>query len=399
MLRYLTSGESHGRNLTAIFEGIPAGLCLSESDINEDLSRRQLGYGRGARMSIEKDRVEITSGVRHGRTTGAPIGLLIPNRDWENWKEVMSVDASFAGPKRSVTEPRPGHADLSAGLKYNFRDLRDALERSSARETAARVSVGAVSKAFLREFGINIASWVTQIGGAKWSDHGNIAPLKLFKTAEGSDVRCPDKKASSDMRRAIDEARENGDSIGGVFEVLAFGVPPGLGSHIQWDKKLDGRLARALMSIQAIKGVEAGIGFKAAELPGSKVHDEIFYRRGKKPGLSPLWPLDRRFFRRTNNAGGIEGGMSNGEAILLRAVMKPIPTLYRPLMSVDINTKKSFKASVERSDVCAVPAASVVGEAAIAFELADAFMEKFGGDSIAETTRNFRGYLKQLAEY
>ncbi|MEK6531551.1 MAG: chorismate synthase, partial [Deltaproteobacteria bacterium] len=278
MLRYLTSGESHGKQLCAIIEGIPSGLSVNPSDINEDLSRRQLGYGRGARMLIEKDRVEIISGVRHGHTTGAPIGLLIPNRDWENWKEVMAVEAGpFSGPDRRVTEPRPGHADLSAGLKYNYGDLRDALERSSARETAARVAVGAISKVFLKEFGINIVSWVTQINGVKWCPQGVVSPLKLFKMAENSDVRCPDKKASSGMRRAIDKARENGDSAGGVFEVVAFGVPPGLGSHIQWDKKLDGRMARALMSIQAIKGVEVGLGFKAAELPGSKVHDEIFY--------------------------------------------------------------------------------------------------------------------------
>ncbi len=398
MLRYLTSGESHGKSLLAILDGMPSGLALDASFINRELTRRQSGYGRGGRMRIESDRAEIISGVRLGLTLGSPIGLLINNLDWENWKEVMSPEAGGA-PDRSriVTRPRPGHADLAGGLKYKQTDLRNILERSSARETASRVAVGAVAKRLLDEFGIKVYSWVTNIGGAGWKGAaGN--PDELFERAEGSEVRCPDKKASEEMKKRIDRARNEGDSLGGVFEVVATGVPPGLGSHVQWDRKLDGRLAQALMSIQAIKGVEAGVGFNAGSLPGSKVHDEIFYKSGKAKAQG-FWPQTPRFYRKTNNAGGIEGGTSNGEPVVLRAVMKPIPTLYKPLRSVDIKTKKPFKASVERSDVCAVPAAAVIAESAVAFELALAFLEKFGGDSADETGRNYKGYLKQILKY
>lgn len=405
MLRYLTSGESHGRALTAILEGMPSGLAISSEFIDYELSRRQCGYGRGARMLIEKDRVGLLSGIRNGYTLGSPITLTIDNLDWENWKEVMCPDALRRGVgKSAVTRPRPGHADLAGGLKYGHRDLRNVLERSSARETAARVAVGAVAKRFLNYFGMDVYSWVVEIGGLKCKNYGALSTEALFKRAEASEVRCPDKGASEKMKRLITRAIDKGDSLGGVFSVVVRGVPPGLGSYVQWDRKLDGIIARALMSIQAIKGVEVGVGFEAARLPGSKVHDEIFYKAVKKGaskgrGTTGYWPTETGFYRRTNNAGGIEGGMSNGEPIVLHAVMKPIPTLYKPLRSVDIKTKRPFKASVERSDTCAVPAASVVAEAAVAFEMARVFLEKFGGDSMREIDRNYRGFLKQVQEF
>lgn len=398
MIRYLTSGESHGKELAAILEGMPSGLEVTSAYINNELARRQSGYGRGGRMKIETDRAAINSGVRGGFTLGSPICLTVTNLDWENWKDVMSPDVNAEAGKKTVTRPRPGHADLTGGLKYVHRDLRNILERSSARETAARVAVGAVAKRFLEEFGIKVFSWVVEIGGVRL-EGVNGRPETLFKKAEASPVRCPDDKASERMMRKIDSAKAEGDSLGGVFEVTATGVPPGLGSHVQWDRKLDGNLARALMSIQAIKGVEAGIGFAVGSLPGSKIHDEIFYKEAGKDNDKGYWPQTPRFYRKTNNAGGIEGGMSNGEPVVLRAAMKPIPTLYKPLRSIDIETKKPFKASVERSDVCAVPAAAVIGEAVAAFEIAKAFLEKFGGDSVKEIERNYRGYLGQLGEY
>lgn len=396
MLRYLTAGESHGRELTAIIEGMPAGLEVASSDIDRELARRQSGYGRGGRMKIETDRAEITSGIRHGKTLGSPIALVVRNKDWENWMEIMSPGvASAVSESRSVTRPRPGHADLTGGLKYGHRDLRNVLERSSARETTMRVAAGSIARRLLGEFGIQVYSWVTEIGGVK----GDIAgePGTLFKSAESSEVRCPDAAASKAMMAAIDKAKAEGDSLGGAFEVVLTGVPPGLGSFVHWDRKLDARLAFALMSIQAIKGAEVGMGFKVASIPGSEVHDEIYYsQKGKS---AKFWPRRPGFSRKTNNAGGIEGGMSNGEPIVLRAAMKPIPTLYKPLRSVDIDTKKPFKASVERSDTCAVPAAAVIAEAVVAFEVANAFLEKFGGDSIAEITRNYSGYLDSVTSY
>ena len=413
MLRYLTAGESHGKCLTGIMEGVPANLSITEGDINKELARRQTGYGRGGRMTIERDEVEITSGVRFGRTLGSPITIVIQNMDWENWREVMSSEFGVGSSElKTITKPRPGHADLAGALKYDHHDIRNVLERSSARETAVRVAVGAVCKRFLDEIGIRVISWVNEIGGVsidtrhKTQDtrlkSGVLSLVSVFSLAESSDVRCPDKKISEKMRRAIDKARKNGDSLGGIFEVAVTGVPPGLGSHVQWDRKLDGNLAKALMSIQAIKGVEVGMGFGVAANLGSKVHDEIFYRSQKSEVRSQkknFWPVIPRFYRKTNNAGGIEGGMSNGEPILLRAAMKPIPTLYKPLRSVDINTKRSFQASVERSDICAVPAASVIGEAVVALEIANAFLEKFGGDSLDEIKRNYRGYLEYLRRF
>lgn len=397
-LRFLTSGESHGRALIGIIEGIPSGLSLSSADIDRELRRRQGGYGRGGRMKIETDHAQIISGVRLGKTLGSPISLMIENRDWENWQDVMSPDAenrrSAKKDKRlePVTRPRPGHADLAGAIKFDHRDVRNILERSSARETAMRVGLGAIAKKLLSEFGLMIGSHVIQIGSHSADiygmDRGNLAGI--FEKAEGSPVRCADAGASKKMTRLIDRAVRAGDSLGGVFEVFATGVPVGLGSHIQWDLKLDGMLAQAVMSIQAIKGVEIGLGFKMADAFGSHVMDEIFYSRAENKSRG------MKFYRKTNNAGGIEGGMSNGMPIIIRAAMKPIPTLRRPLMSVDIRTKKAFGAAYERSDVCAVPAAAVVAEAMTALVLADAFLRKFGGDSEKEVRRNYKSYVSYV---
>lgn len=387
-LRFLTAGESHGRALTGILEGLPAGLELSTGDIDGQLARRQGGHGRGGRMKIESDRAEILAGVRWGLTLGSPITIAIENRDWENWREGMSVEAGRAGAIKPVTRPRPGHADLAGALKYGHRDVRNVLERSSARETAMRVALGAVAKKFLSEFGVSIGSYVTAIGPVGASTEGDFA--EMFKAAEASPVRCPDRAASEEMVGLIDRAGEEGDSLGGVFEVFALGVPPGLGSHVHWDRRLDGRLAQALMSIQAVKGVEAGLGFEAAGRFGSEVMDEIV-PAGKGSSVP--------FTRKSNNAGGIEGGMSNGMPVVLRAAMKPIPTLKRPLKSVDIETGKAVEAAYERSDVCAAPAAAVIAEAMTALVLADAFLEKFGGDSIKETGRNHASYMESVREF
>jgi len=382
MLRYLTSGESHGKALGAILEGMVANLTLSSEDINKELARRQMGYGRGERMKIEKDEVEILSGVRLGKTLGSPIALLIKNKDWENWEDVMSVE-SAKQKVEAVTNLRPGHADLAGCLKYNQKDVRNILERASARETAVRVAVGAIAKRFLSEFSIVVGSHVVQIGEAR-SEIGDRG-LEILKKSEKSDVRCADDKASKQMMAEIDKAGKDGDSLGGIFEVVVLGCPPGLGSHVHWDRKLKTRLAAALMSIQAVKGTEIGLGFESASLPGSKVHDEIFYEKGK-------------FVHKTNNAGGIEGGITNGEPIILRAAVKPISTLKKPLKSVDLSTKKQVQAHVERADVCAVPAAGVVGEAVIALEIANAVLEKFGGDSLEEIKLNFKNYLDLIAK-
>lgn len=386
MLRYLTAGESHGKGLVAILEGLPAGLKLSSEDIDQELRRRQAGYGRGKRMEIEKDKVEIISGVRMGRTLGSPIALLIKNLDWENWRQVMMVEDRKAISQNvsPLTRPRPGHADLAGALKYNFDDLRNVLERASARETAVRVAVGAICRRLLSEFEIRIYSRVIQIGGIK--DVHQWQPTEAsYQMIEDSPLRCLNKRAETKMIALIDSAKEKGDTLGGVFEVIILNLPVGLGSYVQWDLKLDARLAYALMSIQAIVGVEIGLGFTAAEKFGSQVQDEIFHKQS-----------ENRFFRRSNNAGGIEGGMSNGEPIILRAAMKPISSLAQPLSSIDIVSKKLVKAMKERADVCALPAASVIGEAVAAFEIAKAMQEKFGGDSLEETKRNYSGYLDCL---
>ncbi|MDQ7849605.1 MAG: chorismate synthase [Armatimonadota bacterium] len=372
MLRLLTAGESHGRALVVVLEGMPAGLPLSEEDIAGDLKRRQLGYGRGGRMQIEEDRAEILSGVMRGETTGAPIALWIQNRDWRR-------------DEPELTRPRPGHADLVGAQKYAFRDVRPVLERSSARETAARVAAGAVCRKFLGAFGITIISHVTEIGGVairtrpeRWEE--------IAARAASSAVRCADPEVEEEMKAAIDAAAARGDTLGGVFEVVALGLPPGLGSYVHWDRKLDARLAAALMSINAIKGVEIGLGFAAARTPGSAAHDEIFY--------SPK----RGFYRQSERAGGTEGGISTGGPLVVRAAMKPLSTLRTPLRSVDLITKAPVEAAVVRSDVCAVPAAGVIGEAVVAFVLADAFLEKFGGDALGDIRLAYDAYLRRLRE-
>ncbi|NLO90287.1 MAG: chorismate synthase [Clostridia bacterium] len=385
MFRFLTAGESHGPCLTAIIEGIPAGLELKEKDINFQLQRRQRGYGRGKRMELEQDRVKITSGVRGGVTLGSPISLVIENKDWGNWQDIMAVDKSADLEAKKVTAPRPGHADLPGAVKYRHKDLRNVLERASARETAARVAVGAVARIFLESLGININSHVIRIGKVA-VDTGQVDRGKLAKAMD-SPVMCIDREKTEEMLKEVDAAKREGDSLGGMFEVIADNVPPGLGSYVHWDRRLDGRLAQAIMSIPGVKGVEIGIGFEAAEKPGSQVHDAIYYND------------DRGFYRLTNNAGGIEGGMSNGEPIIARAAMKPIPTLIKSLPSVDIKTKKPVKAAVERSDVCAVPAAAVIGEAVVSIVLAEAVLEKFGGDYMEEIfaeVARYRGYERQV---
>ncbi|MFC1713139.1 chorismate synthase [Candidatus Poribacteria bacterium] len=392
MIRFLTAGESHGKCLTLILEGVPAGLQLSAADINVDLKRRQMGYGRGGRMKIESDRAEITAGVRAGVTLGSPIALTIQNRDWENWQKVMSPESVAAEEveTRSVTRPRPGHADLAGGIKYGHKDLRNVLERASARETAAKVACGAIAKRILSEFDIRVMSFVRQIGGtglllADFLFLKSDDFEKLREQVESSPVRCPDPDAEKGMMEAIDAAKEAGDSLGGIFQVVAFNVPPGLGSHVHWDRRLDTRVAGAVMGIPAIKAVEIGLGFEVARRRGSQAHDEIYYEAG------------RGFYRKTNNAGGTEGGISNGEPIIVRAAMKPIPTLSQPLDSVDFISKEPFKASKERSDACAVPAAGVVGEAVVAIEIANALLEKFGGDSIEELKRNYESYMDYVS--
>jgi len=380
MVRFLTAGESHGQALIALIEGIPAGLELSSDMLAPDLSRRQRGYGRGRRMAIEQDMAEILSGVRHGKTTGAPIALLIRNRDWENWRPTMSVDQAVEGPLRPpVTRPRPGHADLAGSFKYGHDDMRDVLERASARETAARVAAGAIARRVLAEVGTEVASHVFAIGSVALDDPLAVSFDRIRALPADAPLRCADVGLEPRMMAEIDHARENGDTIGGAFEVVAHRVPPGLGSYVQWDRKLDGRLAQALMSIPAIKAVGVGKGPLAAALPGSRMHDEIVPASERPAGVG----------RPTNNAGGLEGGVTNGEDLRVTAYMKPISTLMKPLRSVDLATMTEAPATVERSDVCAVPAAAVVGEAMVCLVLADALVEKFGGDSVDELRRNF----------
>ncbi len=387
-LRFLTAGESHGEALVTVIDGVPAGLPLAESDINEDLARRQRGYGRGGRMKIERDQVRILSGVRWGATLGSPITLQIANRDWENWKSTMSVVPPEPGTaSKQITRPRPGHADLAGAMKYGHRDIRNVLERSSARETTARVAVAGVAKRLLAEFGITILSHVTEIGGVRIAADLDLAWEEIRRRAEASEVRCADPAAEAAIIAAIDAAKEKGDTLGGVFEVGALGCPVGLGSYVQWDRRLDGRLAQAFCSIQAIKGCELGLGFETARRPGSGVHDEI------------LFDAESGFKRKTNNAGGLEGGVTNGQPVVVRAAMKPLSTLRTPLKSVDLATKEAVEAVVERSDVCAVPAAGIVGEAMMAIVLAEALLEKFGGDSLQEIRRNYDAYLDSLKSW
>jgi len=381
--RFTTAGESHGRGLVGILEGIPAGLAISAADVDVELKRRQGGYGRGARMKIESDRIEWLSGVRAGETLGSPIAMLIWNRDWEHWQDVMAPEADATpdpqGRRRQVTRPRPGHADLAGSLKYDRADARDILERASARETVARVACGAVCKKLLREFGMEIGSHVAELGGVV-ANVGAPLPEHINDISDQSPVRCLDKEAEAEIIRRIDAAKAAGDTLGGIVEVVALGVPVGLGSHVSWDRKLDGRLAQALMSIPAVKGVELGLGFEAARRKGSEVHDEIL------PG----------FARATNRAGGTEGGMTTGEPLALRVAMKPISTLMSPLKTVDLKTGGPAQAQSERSDVTAVPAMGVIAEAMVAMVLTDALLEKFAGDALSETKRNFEGYLAQV---
>jgi chorismate synthase len=389
MFRFTTAGESHGRALVAIVEGLPAGLPLDVPLINRELERRQWGYGRGGRMKIEHDHAEILSGVRHGLTLGSPIALTIANNDWANWTEVMASEPReiAAEKSRRLKRPRPGHADLAGGQKYDVRDLRNILERASARETAARVACGALAKQLLTSFGIEIRSHVAQLGGIP------VKPLELSWTdiaaiPDDAPLHCGDAARQQEMIELIDAKREAGDTLGGIFEVVARGVMPGLGSHTAWDLKLDGRLAQAIMSIPAVKAVSIGAGSEASALPGSEVHDEIAYNSETK-----------EFIRETNRAGGLEGGVTNGEELRVRGHLKPLSTLRRSLRSVDIDTKQAESAAFERSDITAVPAAGVIGEAMTALVLAEAMREKFGGDSLGEMKRNFEGYREQLRGY
>lgn len=389
MFRFTTAGESHGKALVAIVEGLPAGLPVDVAQINGELKRRQWGYGRGGRMKIEQDEVQILSGVRHGLTLGSPVALVIENKDWANWTDVMSTEAAVVADNKSrrVSRPRPGHADLAGGQKFGARDLRNILERASARETAARVACGALARQLLSTFGIEIRSHVVQLAGIPEK------PLELdwqtiTSIPDDAPLRCADEAEQQKMVQAIDQSRESGDTVGGIFEVVARGVVPGVGSHTSWDMKLDGRLAQGVMSIPAVKAVSIGAGSEASALPGSEVHDEIAYNDETK-----------EFIRATNRAGGLEGGITNGEEIRVRGHLKPLSTLRRPLNSVDIDTKQTQSAAFERSDITAVPAAGVIGEAMVALVLASAMREKFGGDSLGEMKRNFEGYREQLRGY
>lgn len=398
MLTFKTAGESHGKGVMAIVDGLPAGVKVDFARINEKLARRQQGYGRGGRMKIETDRVEVFSGLRHGKTIGSPVGLLIHNKDWENWQGVMSVDKDTNPTEKEVvikkdgrirkidkevTRPRPGHADLAGALKYQQDDIRNILERASARETAARTAVGGLLDNFLHYFDIEIISHVIQLGEIE-SCSPEVGLAELKAGIRDSELACYDQDKEREMKEYIDRIKEKGDSLGGVVELRTSPLPVGLGSHVQWDRRLDGELAQAILSIPAVKGVEIGPAFENSSRTGHDVHDEIFYQP------------DKGYYRKTNRAGGLEGGITNGEPLIIRMAMKPIPTLYRPLRSVDIKTKEPFTASIERSDVTALPAAGVVGEAMLAFILARAMLVKFGGDSIRETINNYRGYLEMI---
>ena len=390
MLRFETAGESHGECLVATLAGLPAGIPISLEAVNRELWRRQQGYGRGGRMKIETDRAEIVAGVRHSRTIGSPIAILIRNKDWQNWTAALPVeDAEGPGDaRRPVTRPRPGHADLAGAIKYNFHDARYILERASARETAARVAVGALAKALLGQFGVEVLSHVVAVGPVRLERPVEWAEIAALSRKDEVLLGCVDPEVEARMKAVVDEAYRTGDTIGGVFEVVAHGVPPGLGSHATWDSRLDGRLAQAIVSIQAVKGVEIGFAAEGAASFGSKVQDTIHYSRE-----------ERRFTRGANRAGGLEGGITNGQDVALRGLLKPISTLRRPLESVDLETREPALAAYERSDVSVVPAAGVIGEAMTAIVLAQALLEKFGGDSLSETRRNFEGYLEQVRAF
>jgi chorismate synthase len=390
MLRFCTAGESHGQALLAFVSGLPAGLAVDVELINRELHRRQLGYGRGGRQKIEKDRADIFAGVRHGRTIGAPVALRIENRDWANWQKILPVEATSApeAESRKLVAPRPGHADLAGSQKFNFHDARFVLERASARETAARVAAGAFAKQLLKQFGTDIASHTIQVGHARLERSATWHEIQAVSEDLESPLRCVDAQTQEKMKAEVDVALKAGDTVGGVFEIVAHNVPVGLGSHAQWDEKLDGRLAQALMSVQAVKAVEIGSGVLAAGSYGSEVQDEISYDKAAA-----------RFRRGSNRAGGLEGGITNGEDVAIRGYLKPISTLRKPLGTVDMVTKEPVQAAYERSDWCVVPAGSVAGEAMVALVLADAFLQKFGGDSLAELRRNFESYAQQIDEF
>jgi len=390
MLRYFTSGESHGEALVAFLSGLPAGLAVDQGFLDRDLWRRQQGYGRGGRMKIETDKAHILSGVHHGITIGSPIAVLLENKDWKNWQESLPVAEGDPTKHKAVKSPRPGHADLAGALKYNFSEARYVLERASARESAARVAVGALAKLLLREFGIEVLSHVISVGSASLENEVSWEQIKAVANLNEILLSCADPDTEQRMKEEVDKVLRTGDSVGGVFEVVAHNVPPGLGTYAQWDERLDAMLAAAVMSLQAVKAVEIGSGISAAASPGSQVHDEIGYEAKSRY---------TKFSRAHNNAGGIEGGVSNGEEIRVRGYLKPISTLRRPLQSVDFATREPVKAAYERSDVCVVPAAGVAAEAMVALTLARAALEKFGGDSVLETKRNFEGYIEQLKNY
>jgi chorismate synthase len=386
MLRFFTAGESHGPALTAIVEGFPAGVPVAAEDIDRDLARRQQGYGRGGRMKIERDEVQFRSGIRFGESLGSPITLVVENRDWKNWTTKMSPLAADRDPSVVVSRPRPGHADLTGALKYDRRDVRDVLERASARETTMRVAVGGLSKCLLRPLGIEVRGWVSEVGNIR-AKHEGLTHDEIWAAAEKSEVRMADPDAERRIKELVDECKKAGDTLGGVVEIVATGLPPGLGSHVHYDRKLDGRLGGALLSLQAAKGVEIGLGFEAARRKGSRAMDEISYDAG-----------ERSFRRVTNFAGGTEGGMTNGAPLVVRVAFKPLSTLMKPLPSVDLLTKEDSTGNIERSDVMAIPAAAVIVEAVVAYEIARVALEKFGGDSLREIVRNRDGYLQQVRE-
>ena len=390
MLRFETAGESHGECLVATLTGLPAGIPISIDEVNRELWRRQQGYGRGGRMKIETDRVHIVSGIRHSKTIGSPIAILLENKDWKNWTDILPVEEKETSPEsqKPVHRPRPGHADLAGMIKYNFKEARYVLERASARETTARVAVGAIAKQFLKQFDVGVLSHVVGVGPAKLKREAQWSEIVVLSGREDVLLGCVDPETEQEMKAVVDHAYRTGDTVGGIFEVVARGLPPGLGSHITWDSRLDGRLAQAIVSIQAVKGVEIGYAEEGASSYGSTVQDTIHYRK-----------QEQEFYRGSNRAGGLEGGMTNGEELRIRAFLKPISTLRRPLESVDLPSREPATAAYERSDVAVVPAAGVIGEAMVALVLAGAFLEKFGGDSLGETRRNYEGYMAQVRAF
>ncbi len=392
MLRFSTAGESHGESLAALISGLPAGIPVDQSFLDHELWRRQQGYGRGGRMRIERDTAHILSGVRHGKTIGSPIAMTLANKDWKNWEEILPIETGDPEKHKAVASPRPGHADLAGALKYDFPDARYILERASARESAARVACGAVAKMLLRALGIEVASHVTRVGTAELSREASFAEIAALSSREEVLLACVDPESEARMKAEVDTALRTGDTIGGIFEVVVHGLPPGLGTHVNWDERLDGLLAQAVMSLQAVKAVELGRGVTAASSPGSQVHDAIAYAEGDAQPFT-------KFIRERNNAGGIEGGISNGEDLVVRGYLKPISTLRRPLASVSFESREATKAAYERSDVCVVPAAGVAAEAMVALTVARCVIEKFGGDSLRELQRNYQGYCAQIKSF